>query len=96
MVGHKIGWGIHYNPEERNRPDFNPKGEQLVYCYITANMEIIAGQMMMQPEGGFYPVVLLRDGGLCWFSCEELSRYITGLCLLIKMCYTLNYSVASK
>lgn len=62
MVGHKIGWGVHYSPEMRNRPDFNPKGEQLVYCYITANMEIIAGQMMMQPEGGFYPVVLLRDG----------------------------------
>ena len=46
-------------------PDFNPKAEQLVYCYVTSNLEIISGKMMMQPEGGFYPVVLLKDGGKC-------------------------------
>ncbi|XP_005088904.1 uncharacterized protein LOC101862618 [Aplysia californica] len=62
LLGQRIGWGIHYNPETRNLPDFNPKAEQLVYCYVTANLDIISGKMMMQPEGGFYPLVLLKEG----------------------------------
>lgn len=63
MVGHRIGWGVHYNPETRLQSDFNPKAEQLVYCFVTADMDITSGRMMLQPEGGFYPVVLLSDGG---------------------------------
>ncbi|CAL1544708.1 unnamed protein product [Lymnaea stagnalis] len=62
MLGHRIGWGVHYNPETRSLKNFNPKAEQLVYCYVTADTEVISGKMMMQPEGGFYPVVLLKEG----------------------------------
>ena len=63
LLGHRIGWGIYYNPDTRNLPNFNAQAEQLVYCYVTSNLEIISGKMMIQPEGGFYPVVLLKDGG---------------------------------
>ncbi|KAK0052845.1 hypothetical protein Bpfe_017699 [Biomphalaria pfeifferi] len=56
----RLGWGVHYDPDACHLSNFNPKQEQLVYCYVTANSEVISGKMMMQPEGGFYPVVILN------------------------------------
>ncbi|BFZ09153.1 hypothetical protein BsWGS_12192 [Bradybaena similaris] len=43
------------------KPGFNPKAEQLVYCYVTADMKIISGHMLQQPEGGLYPLVILAN-----------------------------------
>ncbi|CAG5134153.1 unnamed protein product [Candidula unifasciata] len=60
-AGHRLGMGIHYNPGLCGKPDFNPKAEQLVYCYVTADMKIISGHMILQPEGGLYPVVILTN-----------------------------------
>lgn len=65
MVGQHIGWGVHYNPLTRDLPGFDCRAEQLVLCYVSMDTRIGHYQMMLQPAGGFYPVVVLyREGNL--------------------------------
>ncbi|XP_071113924.1 uncharacterized protein [Haliotis cracherodii] len=59
MVGQHIGWGVHYNPLTRDLPGFDCRAEQLVLCYVSMDTRIGHYQMMLQPAGGFYPVVVL-------------------------------------
>ncbi|XP_064595046.1 uncharacterized protein LOC135461750 [Liolophura sinensis] len=60
-TGDHIGWGVHYSPERRDRPDFDPRAEQIVLCYVVKNRVMQCFQMMLQPTGGFYPMVLLSQ-----------------------------------
>ncbi|KAH3739061.1 uncharacterized protein LOC127851769 [Dreissena polymorpha] len=61
-VGQRIGFGIHYGPEERSKPDFDDKKLQLVLCFVTVDMQIVFFRMMLQPPGGFFPLVILSRG----------------------------------
>ncbi|XP_045196072.2 uncharacterized protein LOC123551303 [Mercenaria mercenaria] len=58
-VGQRIGFGIHYSPEEVSKPDFDDKKQQLVLCFVTMDMQIVFFRMMMQPPGGFYPLIVM-------------------------------------
>ncbi|XP_052810715.1 uncharacterized protein LOC128238637 [Mya arenaria] len=60
--GQRIGFGIHYNPDEINKSDFDDKKQQLVLCFVTMDMQIIFFRMMLQPSGGFYPLIVLTRG----------------------------------
>lgn len=62
-VGQRLGWGIHYNPERSKRSDFDDKAEQLVVCFVTIDVNIVHAEMIVQPEGGFFPVVILNPSG---------------------------------
>lgn len=62
-VGERVGWGIHYDPALRDTDDFDDKSEQPVLCYVSKNMTIEYARMMMQPEGGWYPAVVLNSNG---------------------------------
>ena len=72
-VGERMGWGIYYNPALQKQKhknggasgdaDFDDKAEQLVVCFVTINVKIVFAKMMLQPEGGFFPVVLLNSAG---------------------------------
>ncbi|ESO94723.1 hypothetical protein LOTGIDRAFT_160956 [Lottia gigantea] len=57
----RLGWGINYLPMEKEKKDFDPLAEQLVLCYITVNTTVAHKQIFLQPEGGFYPLVILKD-----------------------------------
>lgn len=57
--GQRIGFGIHYNPDELSKPDFDDKKQQLVLCFVTMDMQIVFFRMMMQPPGGFYPLIVM-------------------------------------
>ena len=61
--GWRVGFGIHYNPAESCKPDFDDKKQQLVLCFVTLDMQIVFFRMMIQPSGGFYPLVILTRGG---------------------------------
>ncbi|KAL4232460.1 hypothetical protein ACF0H5_007153 [Mactra antiquata] len=61
-VGQRIGFGIHYNPDVVSRPDFDDKQQQLVLCFVTMDMQIVFFRMMIQPSGGFYPLLVLTRG----------------------------------
>ena len=58
-----MGWGIVYNPDVRDCATFDPKEQQLVLCYVTINMCVSYMKMMLQPTGGFFPLVVLDDDG---------------------------------
>ncbi|XP_050390636.2 uncharacterized protein LOC126809857 isoform X1 [Patella vulgata] len=60
-VGHHLGWGICYLPCEKEKDDFDPLCQQLVLCYVTINTMIAHKQIILQPEGGFYPLVILKN-----------------------------------
>ena len=62
-IGQRMGWGIHYNPESRQKDAFNDKEEQLVLCYVTIDVTIVYAKMMLQPPGGWYPVAMLHPYG---------------------------------
>ena len=62
-VGQRIGFGIHYNPEDYASPNFDDRKQQLVLCFVTLDMKIVYFSMMMQPPGGFYPLIILTRGG---------------------------------
>ena len=53
--------GIFHNP---NTPNVNDKAEQLVLVYVTFNDAIIDVLFVLQPEGGFYPLVLMQPWGI--------------------------------
>ena len=58
-----MGWGIQYNPLYRDTDDFDDRAQQLVLCYVTIDVTIVYAKMMMQPEGGWYPAVMLHPYG---------------------------------
>lgn len=55
--GNSIGWGIFYNPDT---PDISDKAEQLALVYVTLDESIVDVLFVLQPEGGFFPLVLLQ------------------------------------
>lgn len=57
-VGNSIGWGVFY--EESSNDD---KAEQLCLVFVMFNKTIIDGLFVLQPEGGFLPIVLLQPFG---------------------------------
>lgn len=57
--GEHIGFGIHYNPDVVSKPEFCDRDQQLVLCFVTLDMQIIFFKIMIQPPGGFYPLVVL-------------------------------------
>lgn len=57
QAGSAIGWGIIYNPDT---PSVNDKAEQLVLVYVTLDESIVDVLFVLQPEGGFYPLVLMQ------------------------------------
>ncbi|CAF4314700.1 unnamed protein product, partial [Adineta steineri] len=54
-VGNTIGWGIFY--DENCQDD---KIEQLCLVFVMFNNKIIDALFVLQPEGGFVPIVLLQ------------------------------------
>ncbi|XP_074655144.1 uncharacterized protein LOC141908822 [Tubulanus polymorphus] len=59
-VGERMGWGILYDPAHRSDADFDDKKEQMVLCYVSIDSVIVYHKMMLQPPGGWYPLVLLH------------------------------------
>ena len=57
-VGNTIGWGVFY--DERCQDD---KAEQLCLVYVMFNKLIVDVLFVLQPEGGFVPIVLLQPYG---------------------------------
>ena len=57
-------------------PDFCDKDEQLVLCFVTLNMQIVFFRMMMQPEGGFFPLIVLTKNGML-----NMKIFLFGICL---------------
>ena len=57
-VGNKIGWGVFY---DENCVD--DKAEQLCLVYVMFNEVIVDVLFVLQPEGGFVPIVLLQPYG---------------------------------
>lgn len=55
--GSSIGWGIFYNPDT---PNVSDKAEQLALVYVTLDDSIVDVLFVLQPEGGFFPLVLLQ------------------------------------
>ncbi|XP_041355029.1 uncharacterized protein LOC121372654 [Gigantopelta aegis] len=60
-LGMRMGWGIVYNPDVRDCATFDPKEQQLVLCYVTINMCVSYTKMMLQPTGGFFPLIVLDE-----------------------------------
>ncbi|XP_069131228.1 uncharacterized protein [Argopecten irradians] len=59
--GTVVGIGVYYNPDESNKPDFDHKSQQLVMVFLTFDKEVSLARHMIQPEGGFFPLVVLRS-----------------------------------
>ncbi len=57
-VGNTIGWGVFYDD---NCED--DKAEQLCLVYVMFNRLIVDVLFVLQPEGGFVPIVLLQPYG---------------------------------
>ncbi|OWF45917.1 uncharacterized protein LOC110456445 [Mizuhopecten yessoensis] len=59
--GSVVGIGVYYNPEEQKKPDFDCRSQQLVMVFLTFDKEVALAKHMIQPEGGFFPLVVLRS-----------------------------------
>jgi hypothetical protein len=57
-VGNTIGWGIFYDENCSN-----DKAEQLCLVFVMFNKAIVDALFVVQPEGGFVPIVLLQPYG---------------------------------
>jgi hypothetical protein len=68
----RVGMGVHYRPDSRGNTSFNDKEAQLVLCFVTKNTVTIYAKMIIQPEGGFYPLVLLDQN--CKYCRTCLNR----------------------
>ncbi|KAK7447339.1 hypothetical protein BaRGS_00040197 [Batillaria attramentaria] len=60
-VGQRLGWGVHYSKAARSQPNFDPRAEQLILCFVTLDTNIVHMQMIVQPPGGFFPLVVLKQ-----------------------------------
>lgn len=67
-----IGWGIYY--DERCDDD---KAEQLCLVFVMFNKVIVDSLFVLQPAGGFVPIVLLQPYGIC-----KVLSVIEYVCLL--------------
>ena len=56
--GDLVGWGVLYVEEDLHHDE-----EQLVICYLTVNRKVLLVRVVYQPPGGFYPLVILPQGG---------------------------------
>ncbi|CAF3064750.1 unnamed protein product [Rotaria socialis] len=54
-VGNTIGWGVFYDENCKN-----DKAEQLCLVFVMFNKSIVDALFVLQPEGGFFPIVLLQ------------------------------------
>jgi len=57
-IGNTIGWGVFY--DEKCQDD---KAEQLCLVFVMFNNVIVDALFVLQPEGGFVPIVLLQPFG---------------------------------
>jgi hypothetical protein len=57
-VGSSIGWGVFYDDNCHD-----DRTEQLCLVFVIFNKTIIDGLFVVQPEGGFAPIVLLQPYG---------------------------------
>ena len=57
-VGNTIGWGVFYDENCKN-----DKAEQLCLVFVMFNKSIVDALFVLQPEGGFFPIVLLQPYG---------------------------------
>ena len=60
--GDKIGWGILF--PEGDDGLIGEKKEQLIICFLTVNRTVGYVQVLVQPIGGFYPVVIAPPNGM--------------------------------
>ncbi len=58
-IGNTIGWGIFY--DENIQDD---KAEQLCLVFVMFNRIIVDAIFVLQPAGGFVPIVLLQPYGI--------------------------------
>lgn len=58
-----MGIGIHYPKEVRENPSQSDKSQQLVLVFVTIDTKIVHACIIMQPEGGFFPLVILTKNG---------------------------------
>ncbi|XP_060081327.1 uncharacterized protein LOC132560673 [Ylistrum balloti] len=59
--GTAVGIGVYYNPDDQRKPDFDCKSQQLVMVFLTFDKKPALARHMIQPEGGFFPLVVLRS-----------------------------------
>jgi hypothetical protein len=57
-VGNTIGWGIYYDEN-----CLDDKAEQLCLVFVMFNKIIVDTLFVLQPEGGFVPIILLQPYG---------------------------------
>lgn len=57
-IGSTIAWGIYYDDDCKN-----DKAEQLCLLFVMRNKSIVDALFVVQPEGGFVPIVLLQPYG---------------------------------
>ena len=57
-VGNTIGWGVFYDDDCQD-----DKAEQLCLVFVIFNKSIVDALFVLQPEGGFVPIVLLQPHG---------------------------------
>ena len=57
-AGDSTGWGIYYDEDCQN-----DKAEQLCLVFVMFNKSIADTLFVLQPEGGFFPIVLLQPYG---------------------------------
>lgn len=62
--GQRIGIGIHYDPDLRQDPEFEPYAMQPVLIFITVDVVIVTARLVLQPPGGWYPSVVLTSSGI--------------------------------
>lgn len=58
-----MGLGVHYNPQTRDKHDFDDKDRQLVLCYVAIDANVVFAKLVIQPVGGWFPVVFLHPYG---------------------------------
>ncbi len=74
--GDMMGWGVLDPPEGTDSVDLN--GDKLLICYLTINRNVALTRVMYQPPGGFYPVVIMPEGGkhlTMKFTCSTLHNF---------------------
>ncbi|XP_078310024.1 uncharacterized protein LOC144618182 [Crassostrea virginica] len=73
-VGQRMGIGVHYPKESRGNP--TDKDQQLVLVFVTIDTKIRQARVVLQPEGGFYPIVILTKAAYKVTVDAETNRKI--------------------
>ncbi|XP_062616121.1 uncharacterized protein LOC134277830 [Saccostrea cucullata] len=61
--GQRVGIGVHYPRDVREKQDHDDKTQQLVLVFVTLDTKIGYAKVVVQPEGGFFPMVVLNKNG---------------------------------